>query len=587
MMFNSDISNDYSFLMHNIEGKMSSAATSNSNKGASSSSNNSGLSASATPSASAKLNTLTAARENIASNTGLKRKRTGEITNDDSDDDHFMTSLRNSSTTTSTGRSSSAILKLQAQLDEYKILNEQLKEQLRSYKDEHELFKDQSIRQLKYLEESSARYKSQYEQTSSKYYKEKKEWQARTRELDHSVQQLKQQLAVAPVGDSSNRNTGATASRAVMNSRIFDHSLDEDLQQEVLDLKEKYMEKQKEANDLLSEKLELEKKVYKFEQEAKTIKAVTQGSEDDAAEVRSLRKKCNELETILRRKSKEYEKYDQKLKNQTMLEEELSSVQQKLSLAQNTLKTYHNMEVDYGKYQEEKKVWGQLFSAILKDATSVDAHVSPSSMEASALGNNNQAVDDCTPTKVLGMFSDLQKKHLLLVQQHKDAELAAVQLRRQVFKAESQGRELTTENQTLKDNVEKLQSKMSTMMKQSKCFDSEINSLRSLLKTFDAEFSIGKPDAAKMLALKDSLINELRAELDVARTVITDYSQKIGSLEADLENIQLKAKSSATAVVVDEDLQKEVAELKSDYEALQEITGMDFLPHKTQVILHS
>lgn len=564
-MFNSDISNDYSFLMHNIEGKMSSAANR--------------VTASTATTSATPANTIPS-KENIASNTGIKRKRLTEITND-SDDEQFLSSLRNSSTT----RSSSATLKLQAQLDEYKILNEQLKEQLRSYKDEHELFKEQSIRQLKYLEESSGRYKSQYEQTSTKYYKEKKEWQSRTRELDHAVQQLRQQLATAQLVTESH----GTASRT-LNTKIFDHSVDEDLQQELLEIKDKFIEKQKEASALLAEKLELEKKVFKHEQESKTISSVAQGSEDDAAEVRALRKKVNEIETLLRRKNKEYERYDQKLKNQILLEEELSSLQQKLSLAQNTLKTYHNMEVNFGKYQEEKKVWSQLFSTILKNSPNADSEGNSNGNAASGDENNPQSIggtgslDDCTPTRVLNMFSDLQKKHLLLIQQHKDAELSNVQLRRQLLKAESQNRDLQQENQSIKDSHEKLELKISTMIKQSKCFDGEINSLRSLLKTFDAEFSIGKPDAAKMLSLKESVIVELRGELDNARKVVNEYGQRIASLETELQNA-----FAASSTIVPEstefadNLQRENNELKANYEALQEITGMDFLPHKTQV----
>ncbi len=568
-MFHSDAGDDYSYLMHNIEGKISSAHSSS--KAASAVNNARNIVASTTPSESAAPATI-AARESVSSNNVYKRKRVGDNRPEDNEDESFIASLRTNVAANSI-RSSSSTLKLQAQLDEFKILNEQLKEQLRSYKDEHQLFKEQSMRQLKYLEESSARYKNQYEQASSKYYKEKKEWQAKARELEHSLHNAKQQSMAAGTTEDS-----ITRTSVIVQSRVFENSLDEDLQQDILDLKERYLEKQSEASSLLKEKLELEKRVFKLEQDAKTLKTLTHGCEEDATEVRMLRKKCNELESTLRKKSKDYEKHDQQLKNQIMLQEELASVQQKLYLAQSTLVTYHNMEVNYGKLLEEQKLWSQLCATILKSGQSTDCSTSETGVTLTDKDEKHcqdSNPEGCSPTEVLRMFSDLQKRHVLLLQQHSDSEVTAVQLQRQALKLENQIRELKEENQNLKETAERLHLKLATASNRSKCYDSEISSLRSLLKTFDVEFSIGKPDAVKMLSLKDRMIDELRTDIDNCRMLIADYSTKISNLETDMDS-----RNNEQTVIK---LEREVGELKADYTVMQELTGLDFLPHKTKV----
>jgi hypothetical protein len=568
-----DVSNDYSFLMHNIEGKLSSASKSS-------------AALLATPSTTSKLATMSAARESItATTTGLKRKRLTELAAFDNGDDeqqHYGSqSVMRSSSSASSGRSSSATLKLQAQLDEFKLLNEQLKEQLRSYRDEHELTTEQSIRQLKFLEDSNMRYKKQYETTSAKYYKEKKDWQSKIRELEHALQQQKHSnntpssVMMADRGRLSFDDSSVQSKQQLKPNNEDDDVDHHHNKRDIDELSDKYSAKQQEAHVLLSEKMELEKRVFKLEQEAKTSHTLSQGNDDDAVDLRSLRKKCNELETTLRRKNKEYEKFDQKLKNQLLLEEELTALHTKLADAQSAVKRLQLLETSFNKLQDEKKLWNQLFSDVVKNEQGGESSV-----------ETRDESEDCTATKVLSVLSNVQKKHLLLTQQHNDLELTLVQLRRQTLKAESRVHDLEGELATMREANEKLEAKLTVMTKQSKCFIGEISSMRSLLKTFDAEFGIGRPDGAKMLATKDKLLGELRDELDGVRQTIVENTAQILSLQSELETVKqagpLPVESPSDLIA-----KARFDELKEDFQALQEVTGLDFLPHKTKVNRHN
>jgi FtsZ-binding cell division protein ZapB len=99
----------------------------------------------------------------IALNTSGKRRRITDFHIDDVDNDDEPGG-REFKITSHIGKSSvGSSLKLQMQVDELKLTNEQLREQLKSFKSEHEVFKDQSARQLKFLEDLNHRYKENAE----------------------------------------------------------------------------------------------------------------------------------------------------------------------------------------------------------------------------------------------------------------------------------------------------------------------------------------------------------------------------------------------------------------------------------------
>jgi mitotic spindle assembly checkpoint protein MAD1 len=550
----SDVSNDYSFFVHSIEGKLTSAASSSSNK----------------TNASAKTGDENAALD-TATRQGFpaKRKRASEFVIEDLDDDSLLASTAAKTAASSAPRSVSSTMKIQVQLDEYKLLNEQLKEQLRTYKDEHDLFKEQSIRQLKYLEDQNTRYKSQYKQSSQKYYKEKKEWQGKVRELEHS-------LDLAQKSNSS--VSSSTASNKFLPAVVHELTSDEEKEyrHQILELKETLVEKSQEASNYFTAKLDLEKKVYQLEQEVKCLKSTSSNDEETLVELRTLRKKCSDLETTLRRKSREYDKYDQKLKNQAILEEQVATASQKLTLAQNSIKSYQAMENQYNQLVEDKKVWSQLFANIISQQPSEEDGGSSSSLDHK---------EECTPSRVLHMLHTTQQSLLVLQQQHAELQNSTVGLRRQLLKAEAQCKEYEGKLVHHTATIQQLESKLNQSTSYMKCFEGEIASLRSLLTSYDSEFNFGRPQESKMLQLKETTIADLRSELDQARTLLQTYKAQVEQLQAELESAQQQAQhrgADASGEAVTES-EKYLA-LREDFEALQEITGMDHLPHKTRVL---
>ena len=58
-----------------------------------------------------------------------------------------------------------------------------------------------------------------------------------------------------------------------------------------------------------------------------------------------------------------------------------------------------------------------------------------------------------------------------------------------------------------------------------------MKSLRALLKSFDTEFSIGKPSANEIIASKEKIIDELRADLDACRAEAKSLAQGVYKFE--------------------------------------------------------
>lgn len=510
----------------------------------------------------------------IAANTSAKKRRLSDLIMEEADGDD-VTSTRDFKLSSQPTRSVSSNLRLQMQVDELKLVNEQLKEQLKSYRGEHELFKDQSSRQLKFLEDLNTRYKSEVEASRQKYYDEKKKWQSRLREAEEGLKKIQSR------NDASALDISTT-------SVARNDSGSREIARRMKEMEAIIATTQEESQRNMSQKIELEGKVVELEQRIRIMQANSGGQEDMTSELRQLRKQYQELETAYRRKSKDAEKYSQQVKNQVMMEEELSSTVTKLNLAQETIKAFHSMEVDHRRLVEDRKTWNQIFHSILEDETSA----------------NRLAVEDVNPTKALSLFREVQQKCALLESQHGNLERNATNLRQALLKSEARCMLLEKDKIDAQTKLEKLESKQNVVSQQSRLYESEIASLRTLLQSFDIEFNIGKPDAAKMLVAKDTMVTALRQDLDqsrqqVAQLVQTTLEQKqqlesltseLTKTKAEVVEAAIVATSKASeekAVASGEDVlawQSKYKSLEDDFYALQEVAGVDFLPYKTQVL---
>lgn len=473
----------------------------------------------------------------IAANTSAKRRRVSELIMESDAEDHTSGS--------NDFRGLGSSLRLQMQLDELKLKNEQLTEHLQNYRSEHELFKDNSARQLKFLEDTNIRYKYDLDAARQKYFDEKKKWQTKIREMESTLKKTQ-----ADLSDISSSHERAVPRQDSVSNKAVEERIHE--------LEAILIQTQEQSAYSTSCKLELERRVFELEQEKIILTAYsnTTGDEEDRAlELRQLRKQVFELETIARRKTKEVEKLSHSVKNQTMLEEELASSQTRLKLAQETIKAYQNMEIEHRLLLEERQTWNTVFH------------------QASTTSN-------MSASKSIEIVQNMQQTCLTQQTQLGESTLTISNLQHTITQLQHNLQDAEAVKNDLSLRLEKLESRQTLQTQQSRLYERELTSLRTLLHSYDLEFSIGKPDLTKILFTKDTVIDGLRVDLDMCRKeCLTLNSQLQTTLQTQHETQQIHAQGSAEVQV----LKQQNASLKDDLSAMQEITGLDYLPHKTKI----
>jgi mitotic spindle assembly checkpoint protein MAD1 len=554
----------------------------------------------------------------IAANTSVKKRRISELILEDTDSIHdftinaqnmnYLTGI-NAASRAATSATSTAVvssittqphqqpkvnasstLKLQLQVDELKLTNEQLKEQLKSYKTEHEVFKDQSARQLKFLEDLNIKYKAEVESARQKYYDEKKKWQTKLRESEDAYKKLQLRTmestnATADPGHALNylSSPDATATTSATAQRL------QSLEALISDT-------QAEAKRNLSfqrvTQLEQELKLYTSATSASSLSTNAHAllNDDLNIEHRKLRKQYQDLETMYRRKCKEADKLQQQVKNQNMLEEELATCQTNLSLSQDTITFLQSMEIDHRRLLEECKTWKQVFHSL-----SASPKTSSSSAVAAASGNVKMSEDETasvSPTRVVSMVQEMQHQCLLLQDRIGELECTLISLRSSLCQSDSRLTQCEQEKLHLQTQFDQIQVKHSVVTQQTRLYEKEIVSLRTLLQSFDMEFAIGKPEATFMLQAKDQLLETARQEVDAARQRVNQLSQNLLSSQEAVQQLQQQLMdkqqvetASLQALAANEIQQKaEIQQWKDRYLAVQEITGVDFVPHETRIL---
>jgi hypothetical protein len=526
--------------------------------------------------------------------------------------------------------SSAKKLKSFAEIDELMIVNEQLRDNVARLESEREIAKQEHLRQLKFLDDRCTALKKESADRLEKYYEEKKKWQSKHRELEQQVKKLSSApQAAAP--QSSN-----------VTSNSLNSARNEEITQRLQLLERELTTKITESRENLKGRLDAESKLFEYETELRSLRSsVGEGSltEEARLEARTLRKQLAELESVHKRTAREHDGMKSKLKNQTLLEEEVSTLKAKLRLTEEKLNTFKQEQLDYQLMLEERNVWTQLFQDIvtqpehseLMDESALTGRAagavgtSGNGSGASAAGNGGAAV---SPTVVLHLLSAYQSRCAVLLQGQGQLQQSLSELRRQAREAQMQHLDSDAALQSTQARLETVEQQLRTALQQGRLYDGEIRSLRSLLETYDLEFRIGKPDADKMMSLKDRLIAELRAELDAARQSASALATHVKSLEAaveggrtvvlalqeelqqvrdELSQAQTQAASlsssagrdspvTATAFSADahssqEDLEHEVTALRTqvetaqhDLQYLQYVTGLDYFPDRTRVL---
>jgi len=162
----------------------------------------------------------------------------------------------------------------------------------------------------------------------------------------------------------------------------------------------------------------------------------------------------------------------------------------------------------------------------------------------------------------------------LLLKTKGDLEASVTDLKRQIGRAEAQWKDAERSKIDACQRAEQAEIKQKNAEQLAKLFEGEVLRNRDLLKSYDAEFSIGRPDAAAILAKKDQVIANIRTELDECRAEAMLLSSKVTDTEE---------RFNAGVLEINE-LRRTRDKLREQLFGLQHATGMDFVPGKTRVL---
>lgn len=314
-------------------------------------------------------------------------------------------------------------------------------------------------------------------------------------------------------------------------------------------------------------------------------------ADDDVLDTRDFKKRCADLETSLRRKTREFERLEGKIQNQLLLEEELVTANMKLNLAKESIDKLKNVTTQYHALLDEKQEWSTLFRGIIAENDTLPLGSALSELKNSGLQNSTQEISPAVALRTLGA---VQKRYILLLKSQNELETTMAELRKRAEKSELDLASLGLERDEAVFLAERTAAKLRVAQRQTKLFEGEVSSLRALISSFDIEFNLGRPLNDTLFQMKDRIISGLQSDLDQVRSEAKLFSEQVEGLEQKLLEGQSKPIVSSGGEgggghidsmltnEVDKHLRQE-ALLKDELMALMAFTGVDFVPHKTKV----
>ena len=484
-------------------------------------------------------------------------------------------------------------LLISAELDELRIINEQLIDSIKSKADETDRERERIMRQMEFLEKENTQLRGAVNSRNEKYYEEKKKWQSKIRSLELMIDEMKL-ASHDPKVESAIPSTAPRVSYENSNHRM--EELEELLKtksQEVLSL-------QLQNNKLNGKCLSLEQQL------------MTQNITDSAIEMNSitnshigeLRKQNNELERQLKKQNKEINNINNQLQNQKLLQQEILSLESRLKYNEKQMESLNNLQILNETLQKEKEQWNFLFQDIIHK--NIDLYQSIKSEYYNSANNKNNSNDNnsdvmdkassnITPEIVLKAFSELQKQYSILLSKYNDNDISLNEVKKKIVKLENHCKTADVSKEDALFKLERCENQLRLQQQQVKLYAREVLSLRALLNSFDAEFRFGKPDVSDMLRMKDEIITSLRSDIDACREETNKVmstamqavtlSAEITKLQSQLQRTDVTEPSESKKADNEEvaKLREQVSDLQAKLEAAQQAFGIDYIPGKTKV----
>ena len=314
-----------------------------------------------------------------------------------------------------------------------------------------------------------------------------------------------------------------------------------DWETKLIDIEKSVRQKSNDLKLLSTANTVLEAKCAKLQQELTLVKLRVGEqiqAEDDILETRDFQKRCGNLESELRRKTREVDLIEGKIQNQTLLEEELGTATIKLKLSYDNIEKLKKIETLYYSLIDEKREWSVLFKGILNENENT-----PSFGTISELGNLNVDISPTSqhtinPSIVLRALGSIQMKYVLLLKSQSEFESTDIELRKDLELMKSKISKCNSEKDAITIDNERVMSKLRLAQRQVKLFEGEVSSLRSLLSSFDVEFSIGRPADDTLFSMKDRVIAALQTELDITRNEANEFCRQAQNLEEKILSVR-------------------------------------------------
>eukprot|EP00603_Paraphysomonas_imperforata_P004455 CAMPEP_0114419764 /NCGR_PEP_ID=MMETSP0103-20121206/4203_1 /TAXON_ID=37642 ORGANISM="Paraphysomonas imperforata, Strain PA2" /NCGR_SAMPLE_ID=MMETSP0103 /ASSEMBLY_ACC=CAM_ASM_000201 /LENGTH=770 /DNA_ID=CAMNT_0001588209 /DNA_START=17 /DNA_END=2329 /DNA_ORIENTATION=- len=496
--------------------------------------------------------------------------------------------------------STSGKMQIELELDDVKLKNEELQDKLKAQRDGFNRDKEKYLRQLQFLESENESAKKNLALRTEKYYDTKKKLQAFVRASDAEKKKLTAQITqLTSQATSSTSSTPSTIS----NQHPFGER-NVEFDEKMAELEEKIMKKSIEAKELKIMNANLEEECGSLQQQLLVARSDA-GNVEDLNELKQLQSQVKDLEFTLRHKNREFDKLEKSAKNSHILEENLSTCNAKVQSLQESIKTFRVMEAEYNTLVLEKKNWTSHFRDLLNQADFMDV-----------VDDKRVTMQDSevTPVTVLRLLSGIQSKCASLLNsngilENKVSELTSSQQRASL---QVQQAELDLTDKTNK--VTQLENSNALLRQQSKLYEGEVLSLRSLLKTFDTEMLMfgnkkkrsrtsmetsteqGKDEAPSevsvVMKLKNQEIEILQREISQLREEGAEALKKLTSDVGKLSSTSTHPPTdSADSSELLAEVKREVKVYHEKYNSLKEemywfqkVAGFDFIPQQTKVL---
>ena len=456
---------------------------------------------------------------------------------------------------------------------ELNIFIEKLQDQLNNARNDMKLLKECDERQLFFLETENVRLKKLSEEKSNKYYDEKKKWQAKLRILEAENIALKQNKIKIMSNTNTSTPISSATSSTTNNNCLLNH------------MENTINDKSNEIKNLTIKNIELHSHLKKLEQDILLFNANISTDSTNLEEVSELRKRCSDLESKLRRKSRECERLEQKLINQQLMEDQIVALKSKLKASHINTDQLQELEASCQALTKEKQQWVTVFEGMqVNDKVETGTDCSETSIVASFLNiKYDSNLQNVNPVAILRTLSSTQKRCALLLKSQGELEVTIAEQRIKISNATSISRELERKYEDAVFQIETFESNLALAQQRIRLFEGEVTSLRVILESLILEFQIGNPDVSSILKSKDNIIKTLRQELDDSRNWVKAYALEIETntkvRDQFIEENNFPEKSQKNDL-----MSLEIEKYKRDFIALTQVSGMDYLPENTKIV---